>query len=433
MMDESTPLCTTVPTAVQVIAANRTGYHFARVIGIDGQTSGRGAVAGRVSEGAFLLGSALATISTSQSTVYNLLVRPVFETALCRGSTGCDVDIDVIGYGNLAGASLRLGDLAAEMGAGSADDVFDAPSVTVGEFLAASATVLDRQGTTTADAAAAELLAISTELTTVSSVSMGDFVDATLGMGTAANTYVDALTLMRIAASVANGTNAITVPAVSLGVPGVASIGIQLSAIEKPIVVIGPPSVSGTTTQAPITISVNLNLQVTPLVRVTGALSVTSAVASATGTLTTADCSDPPGINVDASAQAVNLTSSGTLQVRTAVPIANLGVNGTGVATADPTTNLRFDYPDDYGITQRTGNTALGLNGIAYGNPTVTLLGILPLPLPLSTIMNAVQGTLGTVDTAVVTPLLDALGLNIGSAGVMAMHPLECGHLRLFV
>jgi uncharacterized repeat protein (TIGR01451 family) len=50
---------------------------------------------------------------------------------------------------------------------------------------------------------------------------------------------------------------------------------------------------------------------------------------------------------------------------------------------------------------------------VLSGNPTVTLLGALPLPLPIATIINAVTGTLeGSLDTAVpaiVTPVLNAL------------------------
>ncbi|HEX2119957.1 MAG TPA: hypothetical protein VHF91_12285, partial [Acidimicrobiales bacterium] len=255
------------------------------------------------------------------------------------------------------------------------------------------------------------------------------------------------------AAQVANGDHLIEVTDVGITVPNVSSTKVALKVIEPPKFYFGPVGGSVSTSQIELTVTPTLNLPVSVAglanVVVTNTLPVKITGAGATGTLTAAECGTPASMTVTADPSAFSGSVGATLNARVFLSVFLLGV----IPIADviiPTTNvvpttdggpsdLTFLYPSQFPpplgttTTQHAGSDPIGLNGLTQinaGTPTVQLLTLTPLPVPVGTIVTAVTNALGpvlgNVDSLVLTPLLDILGLDVGSADVTALS-LRCG------
>jgi uncharacterized membrane protein len=122
------------------------------------------------------------------------------------------------------------------------------------------------------------------------------------------------------------------------------------------------------------------------------------------------------------------------------VPIADITIPTTNVtpSTDGGPSSLFFSYPSQFppplGTTtsKHAGSQPIGLDMITQvsaGTPTVQLLGLTPLPVPVGSIvtavLNALDPVLSSVDNNVMTPLLQVLGLDVGSADVSATG-LQC-------
>ena len=125
---------------------------------------------------------------------------------------------------------------------------------------------------------------------------------------------------------------------------------------------------------------------------------------------------------------------SSPLRVRVlGIPIVDVGVTSFTPTIDGPAVPLSFSYPTEFTPTaasKHAGSQPVGLQTLTtYTAGTVTVLGILPLSLPtiVGGVLGALPALLGGVDNNVVTPLLTALGLDVGSADVTALRDaLQC-------
>jgi uncharacterized membrane protein len=257
---------------------------------------------------------------------------------------------------------------------------------------------------------------------------------------------INVFQLVTAAAQVANGSNFIDVSNVGITVPNVSSTKITLQVIQTPQFYFGPVGGSRSTGQVNLTVTPTLDLNLNLVVataRVTSDYPVKITGAGAVGTLTSAWCGGSSGITVDVDPTAFSGTAATTLSAVVSVlgsPVATVGVpETTVVANTDggaSNPDLAFSYPTEFlpaatATSKHWGSSPIGLSGLATvtGGSPYLIAGTLPVTLPLATVGNAVisaiQPIAGDLDTLVITPMLKALGTDIGSADVTAT-ALQC-------
>ena len=183
-----------IPTAVKVTATGRVGFSFA------GGSGGvvRTAVARSQSSACFKLGSWALMLNSQNSPLLNALV-------------GDALNVSAISYTGLANADVSLLGLAAELGAGTTDELLALDNLSLNQLYLASAHALQKQGGDTADVTLLNQLA-SLNLGALPHVRFGDLIALTAGDDAALSTSVNLLDLVATSALVANGTNALTRP-----------------------------------------------------------------------------------------------------------------------------------------------------------------------------------------------------------------------------
>jgi hypothetical protein len=168
---------------------------------------------------------------------------------------------------------------------------------------------------------------------------------------------------------------------------------------------------------------------------------ISLSVAGATGTLSAINCGANPSIQITPLLQPLSLTTNVDLTFTGTLLGINLGnvlrirADGGAVAQSSPLPET-FLNPSQFGVARTVTSTPLGLAGLTNLNTTdVTVLN-LDLGALLSPITNilltTVNGALGALDTAVISPLNHLLGLGIGGADLVALpNSLTCNNLRL--
>lgn len=436
--------CQAVPGAgsacVTVTSPHRNDFPF-----LGGRTSmTRAGVASKTAFGGFMIGSSLATIDTSRSAILDR-----FMGGMLKGS---GLSINAVSWSGLASGSVTLEALRfqlASMGfaVGTVDELL-AADITVAQLAQATAQALALQGPTAA-ASLTALNALRTQIlaTTLTTFKLGEFFSIAQGASAAAlATSLNVFQLITAGAQVANGNNFIDVPNVGISVGNVVSTRVRLQVIQPPQYYFGPVGGSVSTAQIDLTVTPTLNLPVMvglASVTVTNQLPVRITGAGATGTLTAATCGASSGITVAVDPTAFAGSATASLNARVVVlgvPTADVTIPTTNVVptTNGGSTSLSFSFPSEFpppdGTTtsKHAGSQPIGLSGltqITAGSPVVTLLGILPLTIPVADIVSGVLAALGPVladvDNLVMTPLLQALGLDVGSADVTAL-ALQC-------
>lgn len=452
-----------VPDAVRVRAGDHTSFSFGTVIGHSGRTSNRFAVGNQEGTGEFTLGSSLVTMDASRSALLN----PILSQALCRLGTPCTLNLSAAGYQGLIDSEITFGALASQLGFGTTSELLST-NLTIDQILTAAAVLADP--TTTAGLNAQTALGtITTAVTGSGTIKLRDMVSAELANGNeAASTEVNLYQLVLATAAIANGTNAVTIPNTAVTIPGVSSITASISLIEAPITIGRRPGATATTKQFSMTINPVLSLTNQSLsgltsVSATGSLPTTINAGAATGTLTRVRCGTDRGIDTTVSVAAATMATSGTLNLSLGTTpnkallqslVGSLGlveggknittklsVSGTGATTAVGTTAVSFAYPGEFGPdgTQHVGNTTVGLDSLTYGSanlamsvPLVSLLGIslgtttVNLAVSPSAIVGLLDPVLSEIDQRLVKPLMELLGLDLGSADVWA-NSMQCG------
>lgn len=414
-----------VPTAVRVTAERTTDYFFQP--GQKGVT--RVAIATEDKTAGFQVGTRLASVSSANSVILN---------AVLGGALGGTANISALDYSGLIGSQLSLGDLAAQLGFGSPDELADA-TVNARDFYLAGATLMQNQGNT---AAASAFTGLATTVSSTTTLNMANVVDIQQGgSDAAASAGVDAFSLITGSAYAINGTSTISVPGLTVALPGVGSTTMTLDITEQPRIVFGREGVSASTRQASLTLTPTINtLTVGGLVRITGTLPLTVQLAGGTGTLSDIDCGRP-GITVGLAPRPVSTTQTLNLSIRTLLGIQVATATGVGVnVTTQGTSNgASFLHPTEFlpdvgsGTMVPANSTSLGITGAANvtaGN--ITVLGVLPVPVP--TVVNALNSLLApmlpAIDAFVVDELNDLLGLNIGGADLGALD-MTCRSVKL--
>ncbi len=188
-----------IPTAVRVFATTDVSFTLARALpkgGISGSSATRAAVATLQKPSVcFSAGTDWLTFNSSKTAI-----GPLLDNIIKVNLKGAGYE----GIFNLKSVEIPLADLALALNAGSPDSAFDT-NITIGQFLLASATVLQKN-----NIAQATILQGMTFGLPGASFKIADFL--ALGAGTSAsgaNASVNMLDLLSTALVVANGTNSI--------------------------------------------------------------------------------------------------------------------------------------------------------------------------------------------------------------------------------
>jgi uncharacterized membrane protein len=373
----------------------------------------------------FTIGSSLVNLNTSSSTLLNSLVGQAVHGT---------VNLSLVSWQGLATGKVGLSALRAQLATmgfsvGTVSELLSA-NMTLVQLYQATANALTLGG----DAADANLFNIlRAAVTSSTQINLGGLIHVDQGSETAAlNSSIDLFQLVTGSALLLNGTNTLSLPNAGITVPGVTSTAISLKVTELPQTYIGKVGGSVSTSQIDLIVTPTLDVNLTvglSLLRLTGNLPVRLTLAGATGTLAAATCS---GITVAADPQAfAGSAQVTTLRVSTLgiVPILDVGVTSVTPSVDGPAANLTFAYPAEFAppaFSKHTGSQPIGLQSLTtYSTGTVTLLGSIPLGLTsagiVSAVVAALPALLGSVDSTVLTPLLTALGIDVGGADVTAL------------
>lgn len=422
-----TPSATGSAVKVKVHSAFKTVFPF--VVGPNGLDVK--AIAAKCSPAGFTIGSSLATLDTSRSTLLNAFLGPMIGTA--------PLSLSLVSWQGLASGSLTLQALQTQLlsmgfSVGSVSSLLST-QLTLAQFFQATANALTAKG----DVANATIFnTLKVAATSNVKMSLGQWLTVADGAdGIALGTAFSLFHLLSASAeaSAVNGNNFIDVSNVAITVPGVSDVALHLKVIEGPKTYIGndcsPPTIS--TGQVQLTITPTLNLNVTvglSVVQVVNDLPVNLTAAGATGLLKTVNCATP-GITVTVDPKAFSGSASvTTLRVKLlGLPLLDVATTSVTPSVDGPAVDVSFSYPSEFtpsAASKHVGSQPIGLQSATnLSTGTVTLLGVLPLGTTTAQIVTAVVSALhtvlGDVDNLVMTPLLKDLGLDIGGADVTAL------------
>jgi uncharacterized membrane protein len=353
---------------------------------------------------------------------------------------GSAISLALVSWQGLASGSVALSALQTQLATmgfsvGTVSELLSA-NMTLSQLYLATANALTASG----DVANASIFnTLRLAVTSSTQMNLGGLMQVAQGSDNAAlATTLNLFQLVTGSALLINGTNTLSVPNANINVLGLASTAISLKVTELPQIYIGPIGGSVSTGQVDLTITpkIDVNLSVgLSLLRLTGDLPVRLTLGGATGTLTGATCT---GITVSADPKAVSGSAQATtLRVSTLglLPILDVGVTSFTPSIDGPAVPLTFSYPSEFAppaFSKHAGSQPVGLQSLTtYTQGTITLLGLIPLGLTsggiVSAVLAALPGLLGAADTSVLTPLLTALGLDVGSADVTALKDaLKC-------
>jgi uncharacterized membrane protein len=429
--------------AARVTLNTQTPLYFARYItGANQYTIKTQAVATSTAMASFSIGSSL------------LSVNGGLINAMLGGMLGTSLSLSVMDYQSLASARIDAFDFMSALATrvnltGVTYDSILTSNLKVSDLIAA--TLSAQQTDNGASSATTALSTISQAVTGLSSkispsslIDLGPYNDLTVGQTPKTSFSVSALDLLSAIAEVANGTNQIAVPSLSLGLPGIANISLVATIGERPVgtswLEVGAAGASVHTAQTRILLTVQL-LGSGPVAAVN--LPIYVEIASGTATLNAITCGYPnistsnvtlgvtPGIvnawigNVTP-AQLSNFTTQPNPPPATLVNLGGL-ITVTGRANAymgnTTPTNVNFSYADiqsNVGHTVTSTNFTNSLTSSLLGNLSlaVNVVGLgLPIPGLGATVAGIISGATSSVDQ-VIASLLATLGVQVGSATV---------------
>ena len=406
---------------------------------------------------AFSVGSSLLNIDPSSP------LGTLLGTAL-----GSSLGLQLLSYNGIANANISLLGLvkALPVDIGTVNSVLTT-QVTITDLLTAYVNALSQSSSaSTIDLAFVnqQVAAIELQLGNIP-INLGQIlnVDATTeDPNVALNVDVNALDILSAVVLAADGANAVALPATSISIPGVATISLALSIVEPPQIGVG-----GVGTVAH-TAEIRLDLDVTALsTPINGQqlldLPLYLEVAPTDGTITAIECNVPgsggansDSVTITAAPGVLNaflgtltpaafnntsqswssLISSGSLaQLVNVLNLATISASANVQLAANPATALTFSVDPTIPVSQQSGMTqTAGTSSAVLGNLIGSLLGstslnvtinLLGLPINLApvasllaTLSTALAPVLSSLDSLLVGPLLQALGINIGTAQV---------------
>lgn len=423
---------TEVPSAVEVTASSTVQFVLAGAVTdtTEGAVS-RSAVAEATVSACFRLGSFAARISSGSSPLLNALI-------------GDALNAGVLAYDGLASSDIVLGDLALELGLGSVEDLATA-NVGFGTLLNAAATVLSRQ---TGDPDAAADVALLGQVVAAAGLSttinLGKLFSLEDGGNAAKVAQVNLLDLVAGAAFVANGANALALPATTVTLPGLSNVTISVYVVEPPQIACGPVNKARAhTAQIRVALRgkmVNVDLGVA---RATLDVNLDLEVAQSTGTLVDAVCGDgtassPYGVDVNVAGGLTDLElalptiihTGGLINVNLLKLDVLVGTTDNGITEL---AQVRVP-PLDYNTPVETGNGNIGLSGLEIRTANVSVLNLgLSLGAVLAPLTTTVVNPLvSAIDVGLLAPLTELFGVNLGGADVFLAPPQpDCSTPRL--
>jgi uncharacterized membrane protein len=419
-------LATANVVKVTVTSPHENAFPF--VSGSDSVT--RSGLATKKNIAGFTLGSSLLNINTTTSDLLN----PILSRWL-----GGNVNLSLVSWQGLASGGVTLGALQTELvnmgfNVGSVSQLL-AADLTLAQLYQATANALVTKG----DTANANLFnLLRAQAISAATIKLGEMITVEQGAeSAAAGAQINFLQLITGSATVANGSNLISIPNLGIAVPGVASVALTLKVIEGPKTYIGTagtgPHVE--TGQIELKITPTLDLNVLGLLKVTGTLPVELHAAGATGTLKSVSCPSK-NIVVTADPKAFSgLTQTTTLSVKALaglIPVLDLVTTSVTPEINGPAQDVPFTYSAEFSppnkVSKHMGSDPVGIKSattLSGAAANVSALGLLSVGLGqgsvVSGVLSALTNVLGDVDEKVLSPLLKALGMDIGGADLTAL------------
>lgn len=412
-------LVTGVPNAVKVTATGRVSFSFDH--GSGGVT--RTAIGLAQGQVCFAVGSWAANLDAPHVLLLNSLLNDSLHLSL-------------VSYSGLASANVTLLGLATALGVGTVDGLLNLDHLTLGQLYLASAQALQAQGGSAANVTLLNQLATASVALT-STIKFSDLIDISSGDTAALDSSINLLNIVAGSAMIANGTNALAVPSLTVGVPNLTSTTVSLKVIEAPAYRCGRVGDSVSTSQVDLTVDANVaNLSILGLLGVQTQIHLAVHLATATATITNVFCGATSGADVAVASSLSQLYSNVPMTVTLlGLDLVDFtaGVNTTAAAATN-TVQLRVP-PDTVPVTKSTGSgtvlSSLDASTVSHG-PTH---GTLPLGVTLTSITNALLSTIITpivnplinnLNTIVDSPLVSMLGLKLGGADVIFTSAPTC-------
>lgn len=420
--------------AATVVKVTATSPHKNAFPFLGGRTSmARSGTAEKKDIAGFTLGSSLLTINSTTSSLLNPIIGKML---------GGTVNLSLVSWQGLAGGKVTLAALQTQLAAlgysvGTTSQLLNA-DLTLAKYFEATANALTLNGDS---ANAAIFNTLKVQAVTATTFKLSKMITVEQGSETSAGSaQLNLLQMVTGSATLANGSNFVDIPNLGVAVPGVTSTKLSLKIIEGPKTYIGSAGTGPhvTTGQIALTLTPTLSLDVLALLRVTGDFPVELHAAGATGTLKSVTC---PSKNIVVTADPIafsGISQSTVLNVKALaglIPVLDMNTTSITPAVDAAATDLSFTYPTDFNPPNQTSKHAgsvsagsVGLSSITNVTGTaanVSALGLLTVGLSsagvVGAVLTALTGVLGNLDANILTPLLKAMGMDIGGADVTAL------------
>lgn len=461
---------TAIPTAVQVTVQGVVGFGLAKAFGVGSGSVTRTAVgtsayappsgctgtctpAQTVSSACTTFGTYLASLDTSNSAVLNSVLNNELFTLL--GISGQSVSFQGVGYEGLAGVGINLLSIATQLNLGTVNGLLNDQSLSVGQLLDASITVLQNQSPTLTATQLGVLgalkLAVDRNATLYNQFIVGqsgDGLGALISVGsndTAAGLSLNFLDLLGligggISSTISNGNNFVNT-GITLSVANLSSLSVQLAVIEPPkIGCYG--ATDADTGQVKLRITGNL-LNIAGVSA--GVLETDIDLAHASGNVTALTCntSNTPTGMTD------SVTDDSLLDETVSVTGLKVGGIGNVLSVTSATTPQSGSWPSSVSLslpTNYTGGTPYTINANGGALPSIALSvslisgqnsGVLSGLLNslvntlLSPVVSALNVVISGLNTAISSTVAPALGLNLAGVDIWADKTPSCGTIGL--
>ncbi|HEY1830648.1 MAG TPA: hypothetical protein VGG38_10415 [Acidimicrobiales bacterium] len=407
----TTPPAHAACNAVKVTAASTVKHLFQ-----SGHSAlSRSAIAAVNPEAGFSIGTYLASFSSSQSGVLNVLL----------GSLGTSVNLTAVGYAGLANTNVTVQQLISASGGVLTPTNVLTTSLTAAQWVSFLNTAVETETallscgsspipypctassnlTTLGGSVEARGPASLCQLVSIngSSCSSGTLSQSALAAD------INVLQTLTTEAELANGTNALNITS-ALNITGLTDVQLTASVIQVPQVAFGPVGTTATTGQVNINLTADLSLL--GLIGV-NLLDIPVTAADGTATLQSITCSN----NAMTSTKILTLTTS----VTSAITLAGLQISTLTVGGANTTLGY---VGDDVPLSNATATLSPpNPQTVGTTSPSLSFGGLLGLGTLVSPLLN---DTLGPV----LGPVLQALGVSVGGAQVADLSTL-CGSVTL--
>lgn len=390
-----------VPTAVRVTTTGSVGFSFAPGSG-SATRSAVGAVEGSacIKVGSFALG-----LSTNASVLRTIL--------------GDSAALRVLSYGGLTTANVSLVGLAANLGVGTPEALLDAPGITAGQLLDASAAVFTEAGDTASATLASQLAQVKADLGPLASetIEFAEILSLGQGNGSAIDSRVNVLDLLTSGLIVANGVSSVAVPDLNLNVLG-SNLTAELSITEAPRIACNDGVAR--TAQGFVQLSGRIDLTVLGIgVRLRN-VGIRISLANAAAQLDPDEegcTTDTLSVNVrEQTLASVRLTADIRLQVLLA--FVTVGSIDTGAPGPRADALYTLPIPDSYTEPVMTDSGTLGLD---LTNADVSVVG-----LNIGGLVAALAPLVDGISDLLTVRLLPALGLTTAGADLFALPEPTC-------